>query len=107
MAVCADSGLITENIANGAHIANLASVRTRNQSVVDTLGTLLRRGAEAGVFRRDVDAVNLHMSISALCFYNVSNRHTFSQSCTRQSRIVGSVCGLVEHSTAPVASLAR
>jgi hypothetical protein len=30
------------------------------------------------VFRADVDAVDLHMSISALSFYNVSNRHTFS-----------------------------
>ena len=71
--------VMSENIANGAHIANLQSVRTRNQSVVETLGTLLRRGATAGVFRCGLDAVNLHMSISALCFYNVSNRYTFSQ----------------------------
>ena len=31
-----------------------------------------------GVFRNDIDPVDLHMSISALSFYNVSNQHTFS-----------------------------
>jgi len=33
---------------------------------------------KAGVFRPDIDSIDLHMSISALCFFNVSNRHTFS-----------------------------
>ena len=27
----------------------------------------------------DLDPIDVHMSISALCFYNVSNRYTFSQ----------------------------
>lgn len=36
------------------------------------------RGVKAGVFRAGLDPVDLHMSISALCFFNVSNRHTFS-----------------------------
>lgn len=36
-----------------------------------------QRGVAAGVFRPDVDPVDLHMSISALCFFNVANRHTF------------------------------
>jgi hypothetical protein len=26
-----------------------------------------------------LDPIEVHMSISALCFYNVSNRYTFSQ----------------------------
>jgi hypothetical protein len=30
------------------------------------------------VFRADLEPVELHMTISALSFYNVSNRHTFS-----------------------------
>ena len=32
----------------------------------------------AGVFRPGLDPVDLHMSISALSFFNVSNRHTFA-----------------------------
>jgi hypothetical protein len=38
----------------------------------------LVRGQREGVFRRDLDPIELHMSISALSFYNVSNRSTFS-----------------------------
>ena len=30
-----------------------------------------------GTFREGIDPVDLHMTISALSFYNVSNRHTF------------------------------
>jgi hypothetical protein len=33
--------------------------------------------AGQGVFRADIDAVDLHMMISAFCFFRVSNRHTF------------------------------
>ena len=36
------------------------------------------RGVKAGVFRSGVDPVDLHMSISALSFFNVANRHTFA-----------------------------
>jgi hypothetical protein len=32
----------------------------------------------AKVFRRGIDPVDLHMSISALSFFNVANRYTFS-----------------------------
>ena len=35
------------------------------------------KGVAQGLFR-PVDPVELHMSISALCFYNVSNRYTFA-----------------------------
>jgi len=30
------------------------------------------------VFRDGIDVIDLHMSISALSFFNVSNRYTFS-----------------------------
>ena len=60
-------------------IGELASIRTRNKTVIRTLRALLDRGIDAGVFRSDIEPVELHMSISALCFYNVSNRYTFSK----------------------------
>jgi hypothetical protein len=31
----------------------------------------------AGVFRPGLDPIDIHASISALTFFNVSNRHTF------------------------------
>jgi AcrR family transcriptional regulator len=71
--------VMNENIHQAAHIGELASIRTRNRAVIKTLRGLLDRGIEAGVFRSDIEPVELHMSISALCFYNVSNRYTFSK----------------------------
>jgi hypothetical protein len=44
---------------------------------IDAVKTVYQRGVQAGVFRNDVDPVDLHMSISALSFFNVANRHTF------------------------------
>jgi len=37
-----------------------------------------QRGVAAGVFRSGIDPVDLHMSISALSFFNTANRHTFA-----------------------------
>jgi AcrR family transcriptional regulator len=71
--------VMNENIHQGSYIGDLASIKTRNKTVLATLRTLLDRGIGAGVFRSDIQPVELHMSISALCFYNVSNRYTFSR----------------------------
>ncbi len=35
------------------------------------------RGRQAGLFRTDIDAVELHMVISAMCVFKIANRHTF------------------------------
>ena len=66
-----------ENIHNGVHIAQSEAIRTLNAAVIGTLGAILERGQQEGAFRDDVDAVDVHMLISALCFFRVSNRHTF------------------------------
>jgi AcrR family transcriptional regulator len=71
--------VMNENIHQGSYIGDLASIKTRSRNVLGNLRTLLDRGIEAGVFRSDIQPVELHMSISALCFYNVSNRYTFSR----------------------------
>ena len=41
------------------------------------LDTVLASGAAQGVFRAGLDPVDIHASISALTFFNVSNQHTF------------------------------
>lgn len=70
--------VMSENIHNGEYIRKIPALREINRSAIALLERLCRRGIDAGVFRADVDPVDLHMSISALSFYNVSNRHTFS-----------------------------
>jgi hypothetical protein len=41
------------------------------------LGTILARGWDAGLFREDVDALDVHQLISAYCVFRTANRHTF------------------------------
>ena len=84
--------VMNENIHQGAHIGGIASIKTRNRHVVATLRGLLDRGIAAGVFRADIDPIELHMSISALCFYNVSNRYTFSRIFERDMSSPEAVC---------------
>jgi AcrR family transcriptional regulator len=70
--------VMNENILNGAYVARSKAIQRLNVPVIDALRDLLSRGQRQGVFRRNVDPVDLHMSISALCFFNVANRATFS-----------------------------
>ena len=66
-----------ENIHGARHIADIDAFGRRNAPVVATLRALLEAGERKGVFRRGVAPVDLHWMISSLCFYRVSNRHTW------------------------------
>ena len=71
--------VMNENIHQGEHLSAMPVIKSRRQTIVELLRKLLARGTKAGRFRSDIDPIDLHMSISALCFYNVSNRYTFSR----------------------------
>lgn len=66
-----------ENIHHAEHIAGSTTIQGLNDPVIQGLAAILDRGREQGIFTRDVDVTEVHMAISALCFYRVSNRHTF------------------------------
>jgi AcrR family transcriptional regulator len=70
--------VMNENIMDGVHMARSKTIGKLNVTVIDTLSRLVARGQRAGVFRRDIDPIELHMSISALGIFNVANRATFS-----------------------------
>jgi len=67
-----------ENLHRGRHIGQSGNIARLNVPAIDKVRQIVERGRSTGVFRQDVDPVDLHMSISALCFYQVSNRYTFS-----------------------------
>lgn len=67
-----------ENIHYAKHIAKSRDIRTLNRTVIDSIEDVLERGRSEGLIRPDVSAVDLHMLISALGFFRVSNRHTFA-----------------------------
>jgi AcrR family transcriptional regulator len=66
-----------ENVQKGKNIARSASISSLNISIIDATEKVLRRGADAGVFREGLDAVSLHMTISALPLFQIANRYTF------------------------------
>ncbi len=69
--------VMNENMQRGAAIGDFESIRTRSASVITVIKNILERGCDAKVFRSDIDPLDLHMSMSALSFYNVSNLYTF------------------------------
>jgi AcrR family transcriptional regulator len=70
--------VMNENIHHGAHIGHVEGLKERNKSVIASLKAIIDKGVADGIFRAGIDPVDLHMSVSALCFYNVSNRYTFA-----------------------------
>ena len=65
-----------ENIEGARTVAASATIKRRNAAVIGAVAALLRRGEAEGAFRAGVDPLDLHMLVTAFCFYRVSNRHT-------------------------------
>ena len=70
--------VMNENIHHAEHLSHVPGIKERNKRVIASLQTIIDKGVAAKMFRADIDPVDLHMTISALCFFNVSNRYTFS-----------------------------
>jgi AcrR family transcriptional regulator len=66
-----------ENIHHGRYLKQSEAIRGVNLAVIDTLRDILDRGRREGVFRSTVEPIDLHLLISACCFFRVANRHTF------------------------------
>jgi AcrR family transcriptional regulator len=69
--------VMAENMQRGHYMAQSQSIERLNVPAISAIEGLYARGLAAGVFRAGVDAIDLHATISALCFFNVANRHTF------------------------------
>ncbi|ACC72737.1 TetR family transcriptional regulator [Paraburkholderia phymatum] len=66
-----------ENIHGAKYIEQVKTFKNRNATVIHTIEDLLTRGVASGDFREDIDAIDLHLLISSLCFHRIANRHTF------------------------------
>lgn len=66
-----------ENIHRGEHLRRLDSLRELSTPAASLLDDILARGRDTGVFRDDVDAVDVHMLISSYCVFQVANNATF------------------------------
>lgn len=68
--------LNSENVHRGKHIAKSKHIKILYNPLLDTIRMVLNRGAAAGVFRADVDAEALFISMNGMGYFYLSNKHT-------------------------------
>ena len=71
--------VMIENIHHAEYLEKSKVIRQLNVTAIGTIEALYERGVKEGLFRSGLDPIELHWQVSALCFFNVSNRATFSK----------------------------
>jgi TetR/AcrR family transcriptional regulator len=69
--------LQSENLNGGRHVRGSSGIQQMYNPLLDTISELLERGSRMGVFRKNIDPIDLYISISALTAHYISNHHTF------------------------------
>ena len=90
--------VVAENQARGRQFKKSKAMRTLNRPIIDRLARVIERGQTKGMFRADVDPVEVHKSIAALGMFNVTNQYTFGSIFQREMGSKGDVarrCGMV------------
>jgi len=70
--------LVTENLHQARFLQRSDKVLEMHSHFIDELSDVLRRGEAAGIFRPAVDPISVYLTIAALGFFYLSNRHTLS-----------------------------
>ena len=70
--------LNSENLHRARHLKRSRQIAAMHSPLVAMLKDLLERGARGKQFRNGVDPVQLYISIAALGYFYLSNRHTLS-----------------------------
>jgi len=68
----------TENLQRAQNLRKSRKIAKLTLPLVTSIENILRRGSAADVFRKDIDPINLYISITALSYFHVSNRYTLS-----------------------------
>lgn len=68
----------SENLHRARHVKKSTAIRKAFPPFVEMVQSIIDRGVEKGVFRTGVDAVQLNITIAAIGYYYLTNRHTGS-----------------------------
>lgn len=71
--------VMVENIHHARHLKASAKIAALNSSAISTIEAIYDRGVMTGAFRAGLRSIDIHLTISALSFYNVSNRASIAQ----------------------------
>ena len=69
--------LQSENICKGRHIKASGVIPQLYNPLIKAITTVLKNGVDQGIFRSDVDPIELYISITSLSAHYVSHQHTF------------------------------
>jgi AcrR family transcriptional regulator len=84
--------LVTAEIqAKGRYLKKSRAMRSLNRPIVDTLTRVIERGQAEGIFRTDVDPLDVHRAMAALGMFNVTNQYTFGAIFQREMGSKGDV----------------
>ena len=67
-----------ENIQRGRFLRRSKSVPQGAMPLVKSIETLLRQGQKQGIFRKNVEPIQLYVSILSLSYVHISNKYTLS-----------------------------
>jgi AcrR family transcriptional regulator len=70
--------LSVENLQNARFVKKIKNVEEIRSPIVQELQDIVKRGHAEGIFRTDVDPMQLYISIISLCYFYVSNMATLS-----------------------------
>jgi TetR/AcrR family transcriptional regulator len=97
-----------ENIHCARHLKKSRAIKPLYGPLLQTIRSLLTKGQHSGVFRSDVDPVDLYISISGLAYFYLSNRHSLSwifdqqldepkRLQQRQAHVIDVILGYLQH----------
>ena len=70
--------VMVENLLKGEYLKRSELVPSMSRQLQESMKEILDQGARDGIFRADIDPVQLWISIFSLCWTHLSNRHTLS-----------------------------
>ena len=70
--------LNTENLHRGKYIAKSERAREYSSPVIAITDSVLRSGAQQGLFRADLNARDVYLMIASMAYFYLSNRFTLS-----------------------------
>ena len=70
--------LNSENLHKARHLKTSKRIAAMHSPFVATIADLLARGERSGAIRSGIDPVQLYISIAALSYFYLSNKHTLS-----------------------------
>jgi AcrR family transcriptional regulator len=68
--------IMVENIHHARHLRGSPTIGPLNLPAIETVREIYERGVGEGVFRPGLAAIDIHLTIAALGFFNVSNQAT-------------------------------